>query len=408
MNMIFEAFRLAISSIWQHKVRAFLTVLGIVIGVGSVMMFIAIGDGLQKEITNEIGKWGANFVTIMPGDYDSIQSAQGMGMSLLSGQIITQKDLDTLNSLEGIDEIAPFGIVGGTLTRNKQPSRTAAPVGTTANMPEVWKTYHVDSGRFFTAEEDAAKAHVIVLGPVVADELFDNEDPIGKTVQIRNEDFEVIGVSELPEGTSIFGASDYNTLALIPFSTMTSFSDGTNILEVLATTKEGTKPAEYKQVIEEAIKENHGGIKDFSVLTSDDLLRLTDDILKLLTTAISAIAAISLVVAGVGIMNIMLVSVTERTREIGLRKAVGATTAIILWQFLIEAVVLSIFGSLLATGLAWGAAELAAQYSPITPVVTAQAVTLAVGVGISVGLIFGIAPAWRAAKMDPIQALRYE
>ena len=228
-----------------------------------------------------------------------------------------------------------------------------------------------------------------------------------KRITIGKDSFTVVGVTKATNSTSIFGGSDYASMTFVPIQTAGDISGGVKVMRILVTLNDGVDTKSYADTVKQAMLVRHTP-EDFTVLTQDDLLGTVNKILNLLTTAVAAIASISLVVAGVGIMNIMLVSVTERTREIGLRKAVGATTEAILWQFLIEAVVLSVFGAFIAVGIAWGGSQLAAQYSPITPIVTTQAVMLAVGVGIAVGLIFGIAPAYRAATLDPIVALRSE
>lgn len=402
--MIWEAFKLALLSIWQYKARAALTILGIVIGISSVVMFMAVGEGLQQDVRKEVTALGTNLIAITPGQ---ISASQGPSLSLLSGDILQLDDVNDLAALPTVDQVAAFTMVGQVLRRGSTAAPAAYVFGSTPNLTNVLTTIEIATGRFFTSEEDDAKANVIVLGSTVAETLFGDEDPIGQKVQLGKADIEVIGVTKVPEGSSILGGSDYGALSMIPLQTAGELSNGIKIMRIMVNLKDSANVDAELPVVKNVLLTRHAA-EDFSVLTQEDMLDLMGTVLDLLTVAISAIAAISLLVAGVGIMNIMLVSVAERTKEIGLRKAVGATTGAVLWQFLIEAVVLSVLGALIAVAVAWVGATAATQFSPLTPVITPQAVLLAVGVGVAVGLIFGIAPAYRAAKMDPLRALRYE
>ncbi|MBI4032488.1 ABC transporter permease [Candidatus Berkelbacteria bacterium] len=403
--MIWDAFTLALASIWQHKLRTLLTIIGIVIGISSVVMFMAVGEGLRRDVNNEITALGSNLVSIFPGEFDPASGS--FSTTAISGDILKLDDATDLAALPEVNAVTPYMLFGGVLRRNANTAPNALLFGTTTSITQTLSNIQIDKGRMFTDAENESKERLIVLGPAIAKSLFGDERAIGGTVSIGKQDFEVVGVTKVPEGTSLVGGSDYSTMALIPIQTAGDISGGVKVMRIMLALDGDIDPKAYMPTIEDTLETRHAP-EDFSILTQDDLLGTVDTILNLLTAAIAGIASISLVVAGVGIMNIMLVSVTERTKEIGLRKAVGATTAAILWQFLIEAVVLCVLGALIAVGLAWGGAQAAAEFSPLSPVITPAAVTLAVGVGVAVGLIFGIAPAYRAAKLNPIEALRYE
>lgn len=403
--MIFDAFKLALASIWQHKARAILTILGIVIGVSSVVIFMAVGEGLRQDVNKEITALGTNVVTIVPGEFDP--SGGSISTNAISGDILKLEDAEDIAALNGVEAVAPYMLAGGVLRRDTTVAPTAILFGTTTPILQTLSTIEIDEGRMFTEAENQAKDRFIVLGPQIAETLFGDESVIGETVHIGKEPFEVIGTTKTPESASVLGNVDYGSIAMIPIQTAGDITGGVKVMRLVITLDEGVDAKAFVPTIEQAMLTRHS-LEDFSVLTQEDLLGTVDTILNLLTVAITGIASISLVVAGVGIMNIMLVSVTERTREIGLRKAVGATTVAILWQFLIEAIVLCVFGALVAVGVAVGVARLMAAVSPLTPVVTPEAITLAVGVGVAVGLIFGLAPAYRAARLDPIKALKYE
>ncbi len=404
--MIFEAIKVALTSIWDHKIRSFLTVLGIIIGIGSVVMFMAVGEGLRVDVNNEITALGSNLVTVVPGEFDAQSGA--ISTSIISGDILTTEDVEALENLPSITAATPYMLfAAGTLRHEQSTAPQAYLLGTTSNATQTFTTIQIKRGRLFTEQENENRARVIVLGPAIAETLFGDEDGLGKEVMMGDESLTVVGITKVPDSTSFLGGSDYSLLALMPIRTAGDIGGGVKIMRIVAAIDPDIDASGYVPTIEHALEANHAA-EDFTVLTQEDLLDTVNSVLTLLTAAIAGIAAISLVVAGVGIMNIMLVSVTERTKEIGIRKAVGATTGAILWQFLIESIVLSVSGALMAVGLAWIAAELAAEYSPLTPVVTPEAVMLAVGVGVTVGLAFGIAPAYRAAKLDPIKALRYE
>ncbi|MBI2589602.1 ABC transporter permease [Candidatus Berkelbacteria bacterium] len=404
--MIWDAFKLAIASIWQHKLRTFLTIVGVIIGISSVITFLALGEGLRRDVNSEISTLGSNLIAILPGEFDP-SNGGGFSTNLISGDILKLEDVATLDELADVKAISPYMLVGGVLRRDQTTAPQALLLGTNSAITTTMSSLEIDRGRIFSDDEDRLAKRVIVLGPGIKKTLFGDAEALGESVQIGKETFEVVGITKVPDSASVLGGSDYSSIVLIPIHTAGEIAGGVKVMRIILTLDSDVDAKNYVKIIQTRLEENHAP-EDFTVLTQDDLIGTVNTILDLLTAAVAAIASISLVVAGVGIMNIMLVSVAERTREIGLRKAVGATTSAILWQFLIESIVLSVFGALLAVGIAWIGTQLTIKYSALTPIITPDAILLAVGVGITVGLIFGIAPAYRAARLDPIAALRHD
>ncbi len=400
-----NTFIIALKSIWTNKVRSFLTTLGVIIGVSSVVMLIAIGKGLEAYITDQFESLGSNNVYIIPGDIFNENgglSPQKQRIALLNLNF-TYRDFQNVSKLrEFVDKTTYYNIKSDDISfQNK--SKSASILGTTHDYHQV-RTTKIKSGQFFNKKEALSGEKVVVLGFKIAEELFGQADAIGKNIKLGNQAFKIVGVAAEIGGGS-FGGPSFDTYAYIPFKTMSRVYNDKTISQILVKIKSKNNIADAIHAIKKEMGKNYKD-DEFSVVDQTEILDVINNIIGILTIGLGGIAAISLLVGGIGIMNIMLVSVTERTKEIGLRKALGATPKQILLQFLIEAAILSIFGGLTGLILAFGGSILIQPFFPAK--ITWDAVTLAFGVSTCVGLIFGAAPADKASKLSPIEALRYE
>lgn len=400
-----DSIKTALLSIWTNKVRSLLNIIGIVIGVASVTILIALGEGLKADVSGVIQDLGTNIIAITGGKIDpSDTSGQTNPANFITGDILTMEDVETLESLPSVEFAAPISLLPGSV---KYQDKIAAPTlyGAFPNMLDALSALEIDKGQMFTSRADA---NVVVLGYAPTQTLFGTTNPIGKMVTIAGEEFEVIGTLAQAKSGSTVG-SEFDSFTIVPFDTATRLNKNqVKIVRLLVKAIDDADVAAVKEEIKAALIENHDGEEDFTVLTQDDLLDLLGTFFDLATAMVSAIAAISLVVGGVGIMNIMLVTVTERTREIGLRKAVGATKAAILFQFLTEAIVVTAVGAMIGLIISFTASAIVSAYTDLNPIVSMNTILLSVGIAVVIGVIFGLWPAMRAANKDPIEALRYE
>lgn len=406
--MILRNVIMALSSLRHAKLRSFLTMLGIIIGVSSVVTVIAIGGGVKNEVTNQVSSFGANLIQVNPGKSvttDENGNSSGFNFAASLGtSTLTEADVASIQKIQGVKAASPMMIISGVPTSDGQKAENAFVMATEPQAIEILNR-EVKEGHFISSGE----TNTVVLGSDVAKKLFPGGSALGKTVVIRNTNFTVVGImAPEPEGGLNIGPS-FGDAIYIPFATGKALSGGVaNIMEVDVTATSPQAVGGVVSAIRQDLKTNHGGQEDFTVLTAEDQLKVFDQILTILTSFVAAIASISLFVGGIGIMNIMLVSVTERTREIGVRKAIGASNKQILGQFLIEAIVLSLCGGLLGVAAAFMLSFAIKAFAHITPVFSAEAFIVAVGVSTAVGIIFGVAPAIKASRKNPIEALRYE
>jgi putative ABC transport system permease protein len=390
-----EAFRVAVGALLANRLRSALTMLGVVIGVAAVVILVAIGSGAKQEVETQVEGLGSNIIIVVPGKF---QFGSAPSVSRL-----TLDDVDLLGRVVGDRDRVAVSIASGETVRVGARQTFATVNGVNENVPNVFDRV-VARGNYITATDVDTRRRVAVLGSSVAQHVFPDVDPLGRQITIAGVRFRVIGVFE--KVGSAFGV-DRDAEVHIPVTAAQRLFgvDRIDGLAVKAPTSDDVEPLQKKLVA--ALQHKYTG-QEFSAVTQSQILGTIGRILGLLTLVLAAIAAISLVVGGVGVSNIMLVSVRERTREIGLRKALGARQRDILAQFLIEAVLLCVVGGLIGIGLGIGASMLISAVSPLPAVIAWWSPALAFGVSAAVGIFFGVAPARRAGRLDPVVALRTE
>jgi len=415
--IIFDTLQTALAQLSANKLRTGLTMLGIVIGVGAVIALMAAGQGAQQGVTKEVSGLGSNLLFVDPG-----QTEQSGGPVRFEATTLTTDDADAIKSLQYVDAvISQFKLNMENQVVGNGRNTTASMTATEPDFTYV-RGWEIEAGRFLTDDDVQRKTLNVVLGAQVAEDLFDTpQNAIGQQVRLDfgpfRQNLTVIGVME-KRGAG--GSGEDDTQILIPLTTFRarvpfgrSATGESNVQEIVVKVTGGNKVDKTKDAIWQLLLERHDYTEDFTVSTQNDLMATARSVSRTLTMLLGAIAGISLVVGGIGIMNIMLVSVTERTREIGIRKAVGASRTDILLQFVVEAIIVTLVGG--AVGVLAGvvAARIAngqdfGTGSPVTTVVAPWSIFVALGVSVIIGLFFGIYPAFRASRLDPIEALRTE
>lgn len=403
-------FRMAVAGVRSAKWRSLLTMLGIIIGIVSVVTVVGIGEGIKKQVSQQIDHFGTDLITIRPGTVDE-SSTQVLGSSdvlfglgAVGGFGVT--DVEAVQKTGGVSVVAPLGVVPGAVEADDQILRGGVVVATSSQLPGVLNQ-SVRHGEFWDEKSDDSQ--FAVIGQQAAETLFKDSAPLGRTFTFRGQTFMVRGVLDEFNNVPLSPTAEFDNAIFIPYKTAARLTNNNSHLYVmLAKPETGAAIDTTASAITDSLREAHGGQTDFSVLTPEQNIESSSHLLDLLTTWIMAVAIISLIIGGVGLMNIMLVNVTERMHEIGVRKAIGATSRQILTQFMLEAVVLSLIGGILGILCALATQGLLHVYTDLKPVISWEAIVVATVVSFVIGVVFGTLPALKAARKDPIEALRHE
>ncbi|XFO64637.1 Macrolide export ATP-binding/permease protein MacB [Sporomusa silvacetica DSM 10669] len=405
-HVFWESVKIALDALVSNKLRSILTMLGIIIGVGAVIAMVSIGMGVRDKVSNSIASLGSNLIIVTPGAASSSGVRQAAGTNIT----LTLKDAEALaREVNGIGAVAPsvskqYQMVAGNM------NWTTSVQGTTPEYLEV-RNLSVQAGSFITNEDVETRNRVAVIGTTVASNLFTNINPIGQSIRINNAPFTIIGVLE-GKGQSA-GGQDQDDTVIIPLTTAQERMMGITYVQTISVQAANSEVVdEVQEGITSLLRARHDitadKTDDFTVRNLASVMATAQETTGTITMLLGSIAAISLLVGGIGIMNIMMVSVTERTREIGIRKALGARYSNILMQFLIEAIVIGVIGGAIGIVIGIGTSYAISSIAGWNTVVTATPILVAFGFSVGIGLFFGLYPARKAALLNPIDALRYE
>ncbi len=397
--------RIALKALNRNKMRTVLTMLGMIIGVGAVITMVALGKGAQSSIEEQVKSAGTNLININAGNFSQGGVRQGQGMSTT----LMPSDAQALRQIPGVQYVSAGANTRGQVIAGNQNWSTQVQ-GVDVELPLI-RSWAVKHGAFFTSQDVTSAAKVAVLGTTVSDTLFGPDaDPTGQIIRIRNQPFKVLGVMT-PKGQGPFGQDQDDTI-FVPYTTVQKKLQGIQHINNIVVSSETPDTAPVAAAIGETLRTLHklqpGDPDDFMVRTQEEIASVRTETTKTMTTLLASIAGVSLMVGGIGIMNIMLVSVTERTREIGLRMAIGARGKDVLLQFLVEAVVISLFGGLIGIAMGFGLSAAVKEFMQWPTVIPPNAILMAFGFSAGTGVFFGFYPARKAAQLDPIEALRFE
>lgn len=402
---------MAIASIRASRLRSFFTLLGVIIGVFSVITTISLAQGVKNQVVEETDKLGNDVLTVRPGQafkkdqYGIISEVNVLSPSVTSS-VLNEKDLVTIRDTEGVRSVVPLNLVSGVPTHDQKSMEEAVIIGTTPSLPEMFDQ-EIEFGSFFDDRDSNKKSAVI--GALVAEKLFGENVPIGQFFSLRGQEFVVQGVFERHKTISVSQGIDFNNAVFIPYQAAKDINNGAaHSFQILARANHVEQVDKLESKLRENLKKNRGGQEDFTILQSNDTQAITSTVIDLITTLVTGVAAVSMLVGGIGIMNVMLASVSERTREIGIRKAVGATNHQIRRQFILEAAVLSIWGALIGVVMAGLFNVFLRIVTNLQPVISWSVVLLSIVASVIIGIVFGTAPAIKASLKDPIEALRSE
>jgi ABC-type antimicrobial peptide transport system permease subunit len=396
--------RIAVASLRANRIRTGLTTLGVIIGVAAITCVIAMGAGIQRTVGDQVSELGGNLIVVKPGDRRETDLGSYNPYNTAITSTLTERDYNTVKKVPNIEAVAPIMLLGGSVKTDTKQADHAPIIATSPDLIDVLKL-KIRSGQFI---DDQTDRDTVVLGEQLALDLFGTNQAMGQTMTIKGRLHTVIGVVRtVNKPINIIGVN-IDHAAYVSLADGRSFNQGiAQIQQLNVRVTDQSKIHQTTEKIQNTILLNHQNEQDFAVLSGADVAQNSDGFFRAIVLVTTAIAMISLLVGGVGIMNSMLVGVTERTREIGIRKAVGATDSQILLQFLVEALIICVFGGIIGIGVAYAVAYFMASFFSFQPVLSLPIVLGGFGLALIVGVVFGMFPAVRAARKDPIDALRH-